>query len=226
MADDSYLMEYTSDASCTSLDMSACTSCPSQFSWLQGTNRVVWLPESNTVGGTNLIYNDKCNRLELFTDGGNFRPERAFTTDAASLTTTIDGARMLMLPFAASIPEGVKAYTIADDFTPQELNTIAAHQPVIVVTEDPSIGSQNVTFTGSGDVAFVRSALDDQFRGSYVEMPLYAGDYILKQEDGQWGLKRLTTTSTLTPFDVYAQIGSSQSFPLLIIATQKTLEHI
>ena len=209
--DDSNVLEYSSDAACTSLNMIGCTACPSQFPWMQGTNRVIWLPDNSSVDGTNLIYNDKCQCLELFTEGGNFRPERAFSADAASLTTAIDGARMLMLPFAASIPEGVKAYTIAEDFTLQELTTIAAHQPMLVVSSDSS-SPQNVTFTGSGDVAFARSALTDLYRGTYVEMPLYAGDYILGQEDGNWGLKRLTTKSTLTPFNAYAQIGSTEPF--------------
>ena len=210
VADDSYVLEYISDAACTSLDMSACTSCPSQFPWLQGTNRVVWLPETSSVGGANLIHTNLCHRLELFTDGGNFRPERAFTANEASLTTTIDGARMLMLPFAASIPEGVKAYTIADDLTLQEQDAITAHQPVLVVSDGD--GPQSVTFTGSGDVAFARSALDNQFRGSYVEIPLYAGDYMLRQVDGQWGWKRLTAAAELTPFDIYAQIKSQEAF--------------
>ena len=117
---------------------------------------------------------------------------------------------MLMLPFAASIPKGVKVYTIADDLTLQEQDAITAHQPVLVVSDGD--GSQSVTFTGSGDVAFARSALDNQFRGSYVEIPLYAGDYMLGQVDGQWGWKRLTAASELTPFDVYAQIKSQEAF--------------
>ena len=130
---------------------------------------------------------------------------------------------MLMLPFAATIPEGVKAYTIAEDFSPQELTNIAAHQPVLVVSSDSS-SPQNVTFTGSGDVAFTRSALDNLYRGSYVEMPLYAGDYILGQEEGQWGLKRLTATSTLTPFNVYAQIKSTEPFIPIDILTSGIVE--
>ena len=210
--DDSYVLEYTSDADCTSLDLTSCTSCPAQFPWLQGTNRVVWLPENSIADDANLIYNDKCRRLELFTDGGNFRPERNFTADAASLTTTIDGARMLMLPFAASIPEGVKAYSIDDDFNLQELTAIAAHQPILVVTAGESDNPQKVTFTGSGDVTFKRSALDDQYRGSYVKMPLYAGDYIFGQDNGQWGWKRLAAASTLSSFDVYAQAKSTEAF--------------
>lgn len=210
--DDSYVLEYTSDAACTSLDLTNCTSCPSQFPWLQGTNRVVWLPETSPVGGTNLILSDKCQSLELFTDGGNFRPERTFTADAASLTTTIEGARMLMLPFAANVPEGMKAYTITNDFRLQEQTTIAAHQPVLIIATDNNVSPQNVTFTGSGDVAFARSSLGDQYRGSYMKIPLYAGDYIFGQENGQSGWKRVTNTSTLAPFDVYAQIESTDAF--------------
>lgn len=99
-----------------------------------------------------------------------------------------------------------KAYSIDDELHLKQLTTISAHQPVIVMAEG------TVTFTGSGEVTYAKSAMDATCRGTYTHIPLYAGDYILSQQDGQWGWKRLTASSVLTPFDVYLQIDSQESF--------------
>jgi hypothetical protein len=111
-----------------------------------------------------------------------------------------------MLPFNATIPDGVEAYTINNDLTLVKMRSVPAHQPVLVT------GYGEATFTGSGDVSFATSALDDQLRGTYTDFPLYAGDYVLARNDGQWGLKRLTTDAVLHPFDVYAQPSQNADF--------------
>ena len=122
--------------------------------------------------------------------------------------------RLCECPFATNVPEGAKAYTLADDFTLQEVATIAAHQPVLV----EAIGL--VTFTGSGEIAYATSPSDAALRGTYVQLPLYVGDYVLGQQEGQWGLVRQTKASTLAPFDVYAQVDSQAAFiPLGLTAS-------
>jgi len=211
--DDSYVQEYTSDARCTSLDLTACVGSPSQFPWLQGTNRVVWLPDVSFVGGANLVHDSLCHRLELSTEGGDFRPKQAFTAIEASLTTTIEGCRMLMLPFTAAIPEGVVVYGYEaidngnnDDYVLSRMYTIPAHYPVVVM------GNGMVTFTGEGEVTFAKSPLADRLRGTYTAIPLYAGDYVLAEQDGQWGFRRLEQSATLQPFDVYASLPSQEAF--------------
>ena len=45
-----------------------------------------------------------------------------------------------------------------------------------------------------------------------MQLPLYVGDYVLGAQDGQWGWMRLTAASTLSPFDVYAQLDSKEAF--------------
>ncbi|MBQ6965507.1 MAG: hypothetical protein IJP82_07455 [Bacteroidaceae bacterium] len=207
VADDSYVQEYTSDAACTSLDMTGVTDLPTDVSWGQeGSNRILYLLAESAVTTANAVKGTVCPDLQLWADGGDFRPANAFTADAATLTAHVEGARMLVLPFAASVPADVQAYALADDFALQELTAIEAHQPVLVMAEG------DVTFTGSGDVSFVRSPMDALYRGTYVELPLFVGDYVLGQEDGQWGWKRLTAVSTLSPFGVYAQIDSQEAF--------------
>ena len=204
--DDSYVQEYTADAFCTSLDMSACSSCPSTFPWLQGTNRVVWLPETNSVGGANLIHTDLCHRLELSTEGGAFRPARSFQADQIIFTTTVNGCRLLMLPFNAIIPEGAKAYTIGDDLTLTQMRSIPAHTPVLIEAEG------EVVFTGQGEVGYFTSPLTDMFRGTYTPIPLYTSDYLLDYQNGQWGFRRLDAPTTLGVFDVYAALNSQAAF--------------
>ena len=204
--DDSYVMDYTTDSNCTSLDMTGCNSCPSSFPWLQGSNRVVWLPENSTVGGANLILADLCHRLELSADGGDFRPNRSFQAEEISFSTSVGGCRSLMLPYIANVPEGIKAYSVGDQLELNPLATIPAHTPVLVT------GNSSAVFNGTGEVAFAKSPVGDMLRGTYTAIPLYAGDYVLTKQDGQWGFARLTASSVLAPFGAYLKPNSSEAF--------------
>lgn len=206
VADDSYVQEYTSDAACTSLDLTEVTELPDVLPWLEGANRIVYVAEESALVGDNVVRGTVCPTLKLSAEGEDFRPATAFTADEASLTVSVEGARLLMLPFAANVPEDVKAYTIADDFTLEEVGTIAAHQPVLVEA------TGDVTFHGSGEVSYAVNGLTETLRGTYVQTPLYAGDYLLGKQGDQWGLVRQETASTLAPFSVYAQPASTKDF--------------
>ena len=219
VADDSNVLEYTEDEACTSLDLTGVTGLPAELPWLEGTNRVVYVGEESTLTADNVVKGAVCPILKLSATGGDFRPATAFTAQKASFGVHVDGARMLMLPFAANVPKGVTAYTIGDDQMLQEVTTIAAHQPVFIAANG------DVTFTVGEEavmhqVSFATSPLEATFRGTYVQIPLRAGDYVLGQKDGQWGWVRQTAVSTLVPFDVYAQLGSTEDFiPLDLSST-------
>ena len=218
--DDSYVQEYTTDAHCTSIDLTACDSCPSTFPWLQGSNRVVWLPEYSSVGGANLIHSDLCHELVLSPEGGDFRPQQAFTAEKATLTVDVDGCRMVMLPFMASVPENADVYAFdvadldLDDYSTEgkrvlklsKTYTIAAHFPVLVVANG------RVTFEGRGNVDYAKRYVAEGLRGTYNAIPLYAGDYVLDRKDGVWGFRRLNGDAMLQPFDVYAAFDSDEDF--------------
>lgn len=204
--DDSYVQEYTADVHCTSLDLSACVGTPSTYPWIQGTNRVVWLPKTSSVGGANLIHTDLCHRLELSTEGGAFRPARSFQADQIIFTTTVNGCRLLMLPFNAVIPESAKAYTIGDDLSLTQMRSIPAHTPVLIEAQG------EVVFTGQGEVGYFTSPLTNIFRGTYTPITLYAGDYLLDYQNSQWGFRRLDAPATLGVFDVYASLNSQAAF--------------
>lgn len=206
VADDSYVQEYTADAACTSLDMTACNGWPSTYPWLQGTNRVVWLPEISSVGGANIIIGNLCLNLVLSTEGGPFRPDRSFQAQSATLTTVVDDLKLMMFPFTAQIPDGVKAYSINDHLEPVLISSIPAHQPVLIEAQG------EVTFTGQGEVGYITSAPTATIRGSYTPIPLYPGDYVLAYQNGQWGFKRLTSSTMLSSFGAYAQLSSTEAF--------------
>ena len=209
VADDSNVMDFTTDPACVSLDMTAVTDLPASLPWLSG-NRVAYVADGISVSTPNVVAGEACSLLTLSEEGGDFRPARPFTAAAASITLPVSGARLLMLPFSAVIPDGAVAYSFADDLTLVQMRSIPAHTPVLVE------GNGELTFTGSGEVAYTTSPLDAVLRGTYCQQQLYSGDYTLAQRDGQWGLVRLTADTTLLPFGVYARPATTVDFvPLM-----------
>ena len=207
VADDSNVLDFSEDAACTSLDLSAVSQLPASLPWLEGTNRVAYVGEGSPLKVSNVVVGSTAEQLSLSADGGDFRPAKAFTAGQVSFACPVDGLRLLMLPFNAVIPDGAKAYALGDDLSLQQLRSIPAHTPVLVEA------SGTVAFTATdAEVAFATSALTSQLRGTYVSSPLFAGDYVLGQNNGQWGLVRLGSSSLLSPFDCYAAPASQADF--------------
>ncbi len=84
--------------------------------------------------------------------GGDFYPPVGFTATTATYRATLDGMRMLVLPFESNIPTGVKAYTL--EFTDPKVigkiittSKIPANTPVLV----NGVGA--FTFEGTGAIA-------------------------------------------------------------------------
>ena len=204
VADDSYVLNYLGDAACTSIDMTQVTALPSELPWTSG-NRVAYLSPGNSAG-QNLIVGDECQSLVLTADGGDFRPVNSFNAQHASLSLRVDGCRMVTVPFEAALPEGVKAYQLDADLHLTALTTIPAHTPCLLQAQG------DIVLMGTGTVGYSTSPLDAVFRGTYTAASLFAGDYVLAQQNGQWGFIRLTTASILQPFDVYAQLLSTAEF--------------
>ena len=205
--DDSYVQDYTTDAACTSIDLTAVTTLPAIWPWLEGTNRVAYVTDGSPVGTQpNIVAGNTCNSLVLTDGGGDFRPAKAFTATAASLTAQIDGYRLFMVPFSAQLPEGVRAYVLSDDLKLEQMRSVPAYHPVLIE------GLGEVTLTGQGEVEYRVCPVTDAVRGSFVSQPLYAGDYVLGQKNGEWGFCRLDAPATLPPFGVYAQLQSTADF--------------
>ena len=208
MADDSYLLDFSSDANCTSLDLTGVTQLPSELPWMSG-NRVAYLPTGSNMEASNVVIDGQCATLALTPDGGDFRPAVPFTAKQATLTLQLDGCRTAILPFAADIPEGVKVYAVDAQLSLEPLEAVPAHTPVLVEARG------EVVFTGSGEVAYRPSPLTDMLRGAYARVPLYKGDYVLASQDGQWGFLRLDEDGVLEPFGVYASLDTTEPFVVL-----------
>ena len=213
VGDDSNVLDFSSDPACTSIDMTAVTNLPTTLPWLAGSNRVVYVANGSPLTGSNVVA-ASCASLNLTSEGGPFHPQYAFTADAASFTCQVDGCRLLILPFNATIPNGVKAYAVNNDLTLEELTTIPANRPVLVR------GVGELTFTGVGDVACTVSSQGDCLQGTFTGTTLSEGDYVLGRQGDEWGFVRLTAATVLNPFGVYAALASSEQFiPLTLPST-------
>ena len=205
--DDSYVLEYSNDPSCTSIDMTAVNQLPSSLLWMEGSNRIVYVSEGSGLTGNNIVAEGTCGHLSLSDTGGDFHPAKALTANEIELSLEeIGGLRMVVMPFDANVPEGISAYSFDADLNLQPCSAITAHQPVLLAGEGGAV------FSGSGEVSYANSPLDATLRGTYCATTLHAGDYILAQQDGQWGLLRLTTPTPLAPFGAYFNLSSTESF--------------
>ncbi len=155
VADDGYVLDFSADPSCTSIDMTAVTGLPTALPWMEGTNCVVYVSDDSELSGTNVVKEGVCASLAIDESFGAFHPAQAFTATQASYTCTVDGQHIVQLPFQATVPEGVNVYTLTDDLTPVAVTTIPANQPLLVE------GQGEVTFLGSGDVVYIACPISD-----------------------------------------------------------------
>ena len=157
---------------------------------------------SNT---NNVITSGTCDNLVL-TDGHPFKAPENFTADAASYSTTINaaGAGTLCLPFAATIPGGVTAYTLtysngADKAvaTPVE-TTIPANTPVLLN------GSGAAEFTGSGAVSASATNVRDALTGVFEATTVPENSYVLQNGDNGLSFYKVVTDDIVAnPFRAY-----------------------
>ena len=155
VADDSYVLDFTSDPSCTSIDMTAVTGLPTTLPWLEGSNRVIYVSGDCDLSGTNVVKDGVCASLVIDESFGPFRPAQTFTATQASYTCEVNGQHIVQLPFQSVVPEGVNVYMLTENLTPVAVTEIAANQPLLVE------GQGVVTFFGSGEVSYVSHPLSD-----------------------------------------------------------------
>lgn len=155
VADDSYVLDFSSDPSCTSVDMTAVTGLPTTLSWMEGRNCVVYATGDSELSGTNVVKEGVCVSLVIDEANGAFHPAQTFTATQASYTCEVNGQHIVQLPFQSEVPEGVNVYTLTDDLTPVAVTTIPANQPLLVE------GQGKVTFLGSGEVSYAACPISD-----------------------------------------------------------------
>ena len=155
VADDGYVLDFSTDPSCTSIDMTAVTGLPATLSWMERRNCVVYAKADSKLSGTNVVKEGVCASLVIDESYGAFHPAQTFTATQASYTCEVNGQHIVQLPFSASVPEGVNVYTLTDDLTPVAVTTIPANQPLLVE------GQGKVTFLGSGEVSYAACPISD-----------------------------------------------------------------
>ncbi len=160
------------------------------------------------ANANNVVVDGTCANLVL-TDGHPFKAPADFTATSASYTTTINAtaqAGTLCLPFAATIPEGVTAYTLAytsgDAATATAVKgTIPANTPVLLN------GSGAASFTGS-NVAVAADATNaaDAMTGVFEATGVPTGSYVLQMdESNKVGFYKVDASDPITaqPFRAY-----------------------
>ena len=155
VADDSYVLDFSTDPNCTSIDMTAVTALPATLPWLEGSNRVVYVSGNSNLSGTNVVKDGVCASLAIDERVGPFHPAQTFTATQASYTCEVNGQHIVQLPFTSVVPEGVNAYLLTDNLTPVAVTEVAANQPLLVE------GHGTVTFLGTGEVSYVTNPLSD-----------------------------------------------------------------
>ena len=208
---DSDLLDCLDDVAYTSLDFTETTDIPAGVDWnalAANKNCVYYVNENLTNENTNVISGTTCNKLELtelLYGGGDFYSLFDFTATTATYRCTLNGYKMLVLPFEATIPEGVNAYKLTVSATevngtPITGGKIPANTPVLVRGD-----FRSVTFTGTGKVSSPRSLKVNGQNGIYIAMKAPAGSYYLATVDNTTAFHRVTTTADVTigAFDVY-----------------------
>lgn len=155
VADDSNVLEFSNDAACTSIDMTAVTGLPTTLPWTEGTNRVLYVADDSELSGNNVVKGGTCAKLVINESAGIFRPAQPFTATDAAYTCTVGGQHIVQLPFTAAVPDGVTVYTLDDNLQPLAVSTVPANQPVLVEAQG------EVTFRGAGEVSYVPCPLSD-----------------------------------------------------------------
>ena len=169
-------------------------------------NCLITATADKVTNAQNVIVDGTCANLVL-TDGYDFKAPANFTASAASYTTTINTtaqAGTLCLPFAATLPSDVEAYTLTyssgNAATATEVEgTIPANTPVLLN------GSGEVTFTGSGAVAANAENKSGAMTGVFTQGFVPSNSYVLQLLNNELGFRKVADDGSVSinPFRAY-----------------------
>ncbi len=207
---DSNLMDAYENSNYTSLDFrstSEINTVPDWSSNMSNKNSIFYVNEalcSRSTLGKNIIAGTVANLLELSDYGKDFNVPFEFNTTSAKFTVTLDGYKVLSLPFESAIPEGVVAYRMAASATEVRCTQIVegmvpANTPILVD------GEGTFVFEGSGDVSTPKNYISQQMVPVYISHKSPVGGYIYKNVDGVEGFYKVQSgaTENLNPFTAY-----------------------
>ena len=224
-----YLIDCLENPLYTSLDFTETTDVPTTMDlYASAANKnCIYLIDGNVANNnTNVISGTTCSVLRL-ADGGDFYAPFNFQANSASYTRSLDGYDIMVLPFNATIPAGLKAYTLAPSAsevvcTQIAGSTIPANTPVLIS------GSGDFTFEGdNGAGSFsVETPLNqktDGMVGVYISVQAQADDYVLKTDGGETAFHKVAQGSepAVKPFSAYLEttLASAATLPLNIKAS-------
>ena len=195
---------------------------------LSGTGRTLTAANPNALfianAGTlvntkNVIVSGVCANLELV-DGKPFKAPVAFTATAAKFTKPVSAAGYgtMVIPFAAALPTGVKAYNLTavsgTSITASDAASIAANKPVLV---EAAAGSYEFTAAGAEIAATEDASMNGLLHGTYVgkKATADANNYVLQNGAAGLGFFLITSTdASILPFRAY--LSTTTSAPELL----------
>ncbi len=154
-------------------------------------------------------------------DASDLEPELVVVyKKPASYTLTVSSAKAatLCLPYDATIPSGVTAYTLAytsgEDISATEVTggTLSAKTPVLIISENAT----DYTFTRTGEIVdgtITEGVLVGNYAADYVvpatsgEEPNVNTNYILSYKDSQLGFRKVDgSTNKVQPYRAYLSV--------------------
>ena len=197
---DSNELDCLENISYTSMNYTGVSGITSAQNWnASATNKncIYYVNGSAVNTNTNVISGTSCANLSLTDVGGNFYTPLSFTATTASYSCTLNGYKMLTLPYEATIPSGITAYTL--QYSTTEVNgskitngKIPANTPVLIV------GSGTFSFDGAGSVSTPHNVKVNDMNGVYIATKAYAGSYYLNTVNGVTALYKSVSGSEPT----------------------------
>jgi len=201
---DSNELDCLDNLSYTSLDYAGTSGITSAQNWnASATNKncIYYVNGSVVNTNPNVIAGTSCANLSLTDVGGNFYAPVAFSTTTSSYNCTLNGYKMLTLPYEATIPSGISAYTL--QYSATEVNgtkitnsKIPANTPVLIV------GNGVYSFNGTGSVSTPHNVNVNDMNGVYIATAAHAGSYYLNTVNGVTAFYKSVsgTEPTIKPF--------------------------
>jgi len=224
---DGSLLGGLEDTTYTSYNFSNVTDIPVQTDWYAtavNKNSVFYTSTGILSDKTNVVSGTTSNNLTLSDMGGDFYTPIGFTATNVTYQGTINGYKMLTLPFEASIPIGVKAYTL--DFSGSQIigtritnNTIAANTHVLVN------GSGSFTFSGAGNIVPLFNPQTGIATSVYIRVKVPINSYYLTIANGTPSFTRATALVQpfANPFDAYLTPAATASALQVVLVEEGSL---
>lgn len=213
---DSNLMDALENINYTSLDFRNAAGVTVTQDWhstASNKNSIFYTAANNT--SENVVSGASCSSLKLSDQGGDFNVPSNFSAAAASLSKTIVGYGILVVPFESNIPQGITAYLMEPSSAKISCvkieGVIPANTPVLLS------GTGTFVFNGSGTVSTPKLLSVDEINPVYISVKAPAGSYTLKTLNGETAFFPVSIGNepAIAPFNAYLSEKSGYTAPKL-----------